>query len=56
MSQSIAAEATPLCRMTGVPAVRRVHWAPSKLLTNLWRIVFGVDARGGFARTERFGL
>ncbi len=53
---SIAAEATPLCPVTGKPAVRRVQWVTSKLLVDLWRITFGVDARGSFSGVERFGL
>ena len=28
----------------------------SRLLVDLWRIAFGVDARGSFAGVERFGL
>jgi SAM-dependent methyltransferase len=55
-SPPVAAEATPLCPVTGQPAVRRVQWVPSRLLIDLWRITFGVDARGSFAGRERFGL
>ena len=43
---SAAAEATPLCPVTGKPAVRLVQWVVSRLLVDLWRIAFGVDARG----------
>lgn len=53
---SMSAEATPLCPVTGKPAVRRVQWVTSKLLVDLWRIGLGVDARGSFAGVKRFGL
>ena len=53
---SAAAEATPLCPVTGKPAVRLVQWVVSRLLVDLWRIAFGVDARGSFAGVKRFGL
>jgi len=53
---SMSAEATPLCPVTGQPAVRRVQWVTSRLLVDLWRIAFGVDVRGNFAGVERFGL
>jgi SAM-dependent methyltransferase len=53
---SIAAEATPICPVTGKPAIRRVQWVTSKLLADLWRITFGVDVRGSFSDAERFGL
>ncbi len=36
--------------------MRRVRWVTSRLLVDLWRIAFGVDARGSFAGVERFGL
>ncbi|WOJ90882.1 methyltransferase domain-containing protein [Methylocapsa polymorpha] len=47
---------TPLCPVTGQPAVRRVQWVTTRLLTDLWRIEFGVDARSSFAGLDRFGL
>ncbi len=46
----------PLCPLTGRPAVRFVQWVSSRLLTDLWRIEFGVDARPSFAGIDRFGL
>jgi SAM-dependent methyltransferase len=53
---SIAADATPICPVTGKPAVRRIQWVTSKLLVDLWRITFGVDVHGSFSGVERFGL
>jgi SAM-dependent methyltransferase len=55
-SPPIAAVAAPPCPVTGKPAVRRVQWVTSKLLVDLWRIAFGVDARSSFSGVERFGL
>jgi SAM-dependent methyltransferase len=46
----------PLCPVTGRPAVRFVQWVTARLLIDLWRIEFGVDARPSFAGIERFGL
>jgi SAM-dependent methyltransferase len=46
----------PLCPVTGRPAVRFVQWVTTRLLTDLWRIEFGVDAAPAFAGIERFGL
>jgi SAM-dependent methyltransferase len=33
-----------------------VQWVTSRLLTDLWRIEFGADARPSFAGVDRFGL
>lgn len=46
----------PLCPVTGRPAVRLVQWVSTRLLTDLWRIEFGVDARPAFVGLDRFGL
>lgn len=46
----------PLCPVTGRPAVRHVQWVSPRLLADLWRIEFGVDARPSFAGIDRFGL
>jgi SAM-dependent methyltransferase len=46
----------PLCPVTGLPAVRHVQWVSTRLLTDLWRIEFGVDARPSFHGLDRFGL
>jgi SAM-dependent methyltransferase len=53
---SISTEPVPLCPVTGQPAVRRVQWVTSRLLIDLWRIVFGADARMSLAGIERIGL
>ena len=53
---SISAETPPRCPVTGEPAVRLVQWVATRLLADLWRITFGVDARGSFAGTDLFGL
>jgi SAM-dependent methyltransferase len=53
---SISPDAAPLCPVTGKPAVRRVQWVTTRLLIDLWRVAFNVDARGSFAGIERFGL
>jgi hypothetical protein len=53
---SNSAETTPLCPVTGEPAVRRVQWVTTRLLIDLWRVAFAVDARASFAGIERFGL
>ncbi|MBV8106345.1 MAG: class I SAM-dependent methyltransferase [Hyphomicrobiales bacterium] len=49
-------EAAPLCPVTGRPAVRRVQWVTTRLLVDLWRIVFGTDARTSLAGVDRIGL
>jgi 2-polyprenyl-3-methyl-5-hydroxy-6-metoxy-1,4-benzoquinol methylase len=49
-------ETVPLCPVTGLPAARRVQWVAARLLTDLWRVTFGVDARSSFGGIERFGL
>lgn len=46
----------PLCPVTKEPAVRLVQWVTARLLKDLWRIEFGVDAGPSFGSTERFGL
>lgn len=46
----------PLCPVTGRPAVRFVQWVTTRLLTDLWRIEFGVDAGPSFAGLDRFSL
>ena len=51
-----AAETSPLCPVTGKPAVRLVQWVTTRLLADLWRMTFGVDAHGSFGGVERFGL
>jgi SAM-dependent methyltransferase len=56
LESSDSAEPFPLCPVTGSPAVRRVQWVTARLLTDLWRIEFGVDTRPNFAGLERFGL
>ena len=49
-------EPVPPCPVTGRPAIRRVQWVTTRLLTDLWRIAFGVDVRPLFAGLNRFGL
>jgi 2-polyprenyl-3-methyl-5-hydroxy-6-metoxy-1,4-benzoquinol methylase len=49
-------EAVPLCPVTGQPAVRRVQWVTTRLLSELWRIEFGIDVRASFGGLQRFGL
>jgi SAM-dependent methyltransferase len=46
----------PLCPVTGHPAVRFVQWVSKRLLVDLWRIEFGVDARPSMTGIDRFGL
>jgi SAM-dependent methyltransferase len=46
----------PLCPITQEPAIRHVQWVTARLLKDLWRIEFGVDAGPSFGSTERFGL
>jgi SAM-dependent methyltransferase len=46
----------PLCPVTGRPAARFVQWVSTRLLIDLWRIEFGVDARPSFSGIEHFGL
>lgn len=46
----------PLCPVTGEPATRLVQWVSAELLSALWRIEFGVDARPSFNGVARFGL
>lgn len=47
---------TPLCPITGEPAVRHVQWIKSRFLADLWRVTFGVKARSSFGSVGRFGL
>jgi SAM-dependent methyltransferase len=49
-------ESTPLCPVTGRPAVRRVQWVSTRLLADLWRIVFSTNARTSLAGIDRVGL
>ncbi len=56
MGLSTATEPVPLCPVTGRPAVRLAQWVTAQLLTDLWRIEFGVDVRPSFAGVDRFGL
>lgn len=53
---STSGDAVPLCPVTGLPAARRVQQVTTRLLTDLWRITFGVDARSSFRGVERLGL
>jgi SAM-dependent methyltransferase len=53
---SMSPEPVPLCPVTGRPAVRRVQWVTTRLLADLWRIVFRTDALGSFAGIDRIGL
>jgi hypothetical protein len=46
---SISTETVPLCPVTGQPAIRQVQWVSTRLLIDLWRIVFGTDARDSLA-------
>ncbi|HYP57430.1 MAG TPA: class I SAM-dependent methyltransferase [Beijerinckia sp.] len=46
----------PLCPVTGEPASRHVQWISTRLLTDLWRIEFGVDVRPSFGTIDRLGL
>ncbi|MGD9544230.1 MAG: class I SAM-dependent methyltransferase [Methylocystis sp.] len=48
--------ATPLCPITGRPAVRLVQTVPTRLLGRLWKIEFGADAWPSFGAVEQFGL
>ena len=56
METATSIEAFPLCPVTGQPAVRRVQWVTTRLLTDLWRIEFGIDVRASFGGLQRFGL
>jgi SAM-dependent methyltransferase len=56
MAISFSTEPTPLCPVTGQPAIRRVQWITSRLLVDLWRITFKTDARSSLAGVGRFGL
>jgi hypothetical protein len=56
LTVSVSPEPVPLCPITGRPAVRRVQWVTTRLLTDLWRIVFGTDALTSFAGVDRIGL
>jgi SAM-dependent methyltransferase len=47
---------TPLCPVTGLPAVRLVQWIKARFLADLWRVTFGVDAHSSFGTVIRFGL
>jgi SAM-dependent methyltransferase len=42
--------------VTGQPAVRRVQWVTSRLLVDLWRIIFRTDAGSSLAGVYRIGL
>jgi SAM-dependent methyltransferase len=53
---SNSGESTPLCPVTGVPAARHVQWITTRLLVDLWRIIFRTDARGSLAGIDRVGL
>ena len=47
---------TPLCPVTGEPALRLVQYVSARFLTDMWRLVFKTDARGSFGDVKRFGL
>ena len=49
-------ESAPLCPVTGQRATRLVQWVTTRLLADLWRIVFGTDALSSFAGIDRIGL
>ena len=49
-------ETVPLCPVTGLPAARLVQRVTARLLIDLWRITFGIDARSSFGGVKRFGL
>src|ERR1700732_825724 len=49
-------ESAPACPVTGRPAVRHVQWVAARLLTDLWRIEFKIDARPSFRGIDRFVL
>src|SRR5271167_652308 len=53
---SSSAEPAPLCPLTGRPAVRRVQWVTTRLLVDLWRIVFRTDVRTSLGGIDRIGL
>ncbi len=46
----------PLCPVTGRPAIRHVQWVSARLLRDLWRIEYHVDASALFRGIDRFGL
>jgi SAM-dependent methyltransferase len=56
LASLISAELTPLCPVTGKPAIRRVQWVTTRLLADLWRITFGTDTGGSFGDLDRIGL
>ena len=47
---------TPLCPITGAPAVRHIQWVPARFLVARWRREMDVDAGVSFGGQERFGL
>ena len=46
---------SPLCPVTGEPAVRHVQWIKSRSLARMWKVVHGVDA-SELGTVQRFGL
>jgi SAM-dependent methyltransferase len=46
----------PNCPVTGLPAARLIQMVSSRLLQDLWRYGFRVDARRQLGRVKRFGL
>jgi 2-polyprenyl-3-methyl-5-hydroxy-6-metoxy-1,4-benzoquinol methylase len=51
-----ASMTNPPCPITGEPAIRHVQWVTTRLLSDLWRYTFSVDARPSFGNVERLGL
>src|SRR5256885_11203458 len=47
---------TPLCPITGLPAIRRIQPISARLLIGLWRGSFGVAADRQLGNIEHFGL
>jgi hypothetical protein len=52
----ISTEIVPLCPVTSQPAIRRVQTVTTRLLVDLWRIIFNTDARESLAGIDRIGL
>jgi SAM-dependent methyltransferase len=52
----ISTEIVPLCPVTSQPAIRRVQTVTTRLLVDLWRIIFNTDALDSLAGIDRIGL
>ena len=56
MANWISTEIVPLCPVTSQPAIRRVQTVTTRMLVDLWRIIFSTDARDSLAGIDRIGL